>query len=116
MRCLVRSLLVSTLGNRYKVRSTLFANCYHPRRFISFSHSNHHLCLADIGCSKSHLPSFITAQDELKAKGVEMTICIATNDAYVMEVSVVCSLSRTKCYVLCTESEADNISSTIRNK
>ena len=39
------------------------------------------------GCSKSHLPSFITAQDELKAKGVELTICIATNDAYVMEVS-----------------------------
>jgi predicted peroxiredoxin len=38
------------------------------------------------GCSKSHLPSFIDAQDELKAKGVEMTICIATNDLYVMEV------------------------------
>jgi peroxiredoxin len=37
------------------------------------------------GCSKSHLPSFIDAQDELKAKGVEMTICVATNDAYVME-------------------------------
>lgn len=40
------------------------------------------------GCSKSHLPSFITAQEELKSKGVEMTICIATNDAYVMEVRV----------------------------
>lgn len=39
------------------------------------------------GCSKSHLPSFITAQEELKAKGVELTICIATNDAFVMEVS-----------------------------
>jgi hypothetical protein len=38
------------------------------------------------GCSKSHLPSFINAQDELKAKGVEMTICIATNDLFVMEV------------------------------
>mmetsp|Transcript_23505 Transcript_23505/g.38157 ORF Transcript_23505/g.38157 Transcript_23505/m.38157 type:complete len:198 (+) Transcript_23505:33-626(+) len=37
------------------------------------------------GCSKSHLPSFITAQEDLKSKGVEMTICIATNDAYVME-------------------------------
>ena len=24
------------------------------------------------GCSKSHLPSFITAQDELKAKGKKM--------------------------------------------
>jgi len=37
------------------------------------------------GCSKSHLPSFIAAQEELKAKGVEMTICVATNDAFVME-------------------------------
>mmetsp|Transcript_27966 Transcript_27966/g.64776 ORF Transcript_27966/g.64776 Transcript_27966/m.64776 type:complete len:202 (+) Transcript_27966:59-664(+) len=37
------------------------------------------------GCSKSHLPSFIEAQDELKSKGVELTICIATNDAFVME-------------------------------
>ena len=40
------------------------------------------------GCSKTHLPSFITAKEELKAKGVELIICIATNDAYVMEVSV----------------------------
>lgn len=38
-------------------------------------------------CSKGHLPSFMDAQDELKAKGVDLTICIATNDAYVMEVS-----------------------------
>jgi peroxiredoxin len=38
------------------------------------------------GCSKSHLPSFIEAQADLKAKGVDMTICIATNDVYVMEV------------------------------
>ena len=37
------------------------------------------------GCSKSHLPSFIQAQDELKAKGIDLTICVATNDAYVME-------------------------------
>jgi 2-Cys peroxiredoxin 5 len=42
------------------------------------------------GCSKSHLPSFITAQSDLKAKGVEMTICVATNDAYTMEVSYCC--------------------------
>jgi hypothetical protein len=40
------------------------------------------------GCSKSHLPSFIDAQDDLKSKGVDMTICIATNDLYVMEVCV----------------------------
>ena len=39
------------------------------------------------GCSKSHLPSFIDAQAELKEKGVDLTICIATNDVHVMEVS-----------------------------
>jgi peroxiredoxin len=37
------------------------------------------------GCSKSHLPSFMEAQADLKAKGVDMIICIATNDVYVME-------------------------------
>jgi 2-Cys peroxiredoxin 5 len=40
------------------------------------------------GCSKSHLPSFMDAQGDLKAKGVDMTICIATNDPYVMGVSI----------------------------
>lgn len=38
------------------------------------------------GCSKSHLPSFINAQSELKQKGVDKTICVATNDPFVMEV------------------------------
>jgi peroxiredoxin len=37
------------------------------------------------GCSKSHLPSFMNAQADLKAKGIDMTICVATNDAFVME-------------------------------
>jgi peroxiredoxin len=37
------------------------------------------------GCSKSHLPSFMTAQDDLKGKGIDLTICVATNDAYVMQ-------------------------------
>ena len=37
------------------------------------------------GCSKSHLPSFMDAQKELKEKGVDLTICVATNDPYVME-------------------------------
>ena len=39
------------------------------------------------GCSKSHVPSFITAKDELQEKGVDLVVCVATNDAYVMEVS-----------------------------
>ena len=41
------------------------------------------------GCSKSHLPSFMEAQADLKGKGVELTICVATNDAFVMEVRMV---------------------------
>ena len=56
--------------------------------FLSLNPSRHiHIGAYTPGCSKSHLPSFITAQDELKSKGVEMTLCLATNDAYVMEVS-----------------------------
>lgn len=38
------------------------------------------------GCSKSHLPSFMDAQADLKDKGVDFTICVDTNDAFVMEV------------------------------
>ena len=38
------------------------------------------------GCSKSHLPSFITAYNELKTKHqIDMILCVATNDAYTME-------------------------------
>ncbi|KAJ1626612.1 Redoxin-domain-containing protein [Pavlovales sp. CCMP2436] len=37
------------------------------------------------GCSKSHLPSFIAGFDALTAAGVELVICTATNDPYVME-------------------------------
>lgn len=32
------------------------------------------------GCSKSHLPSFIEGYDALKAAGVDVIICTATND------------------------------------
>lgn len=36
------------------------------------------------GCSKTHLPSFIADADALKAKGVDLVVCIAVNDAFVM--------------------------------
>jgi len=36
------------------------------------------------GCSKSHLPSFVNNYDEIKSKGVDMIICTASNDAYIM--------------------------------
>ena len=37
------------------------------------------------GCSRVHLPGFVTQADELKAKGVDTIACIAVNDAWVME-------------------------------
>ncbi|CAM9915828.1 unnamed protein product [Choristocarpus tenellus] len=35
-------------------------------------------------CNDDHLPSFITAFDALKAKGVDTVACMAVNDAFVM--------------------------------
>jgi 2-Cys peroxiredoxin 5 len=52
------------------------------------------------GCSKSHVPSFITAYDELLSKGIDMIICIATNDAYVMEVCMYYCVCKDVCYYL----------------
>ena len=35
-------------------------------------------------CSASHLPSFISAMDDLKAKGIDAVFCISVNDPFVM--------------------------------
>jgi glutaredoxin/glutathione-dependent peroxiredoxin len=37
------------------------------------------------GCSKVHLPGFVEGASELKGKGVDKIVCIAVNDAWVME-------------------------------
>lgn len=37
------------------------------------------------GCSKIHLPGFVTQADELSAKGVDRIACVAVNDAWVMD-------------------------------
>jgi peroxiredoxin len=37
------------------------------------------------GCSRVHLPGFVTQADELKAKGVDTIACVAVNDAWVMD-------------------------------
>ena len=38
------------------------------------------------GCSKSHLPSFMTAYKELTTNHlIDLILCVATNDAYTME-------------------------------
>ena len=37
------------------------------------------------GCSKTHVPSYVADYDTLRAKGVKVIVCTATNDPYVME-------------------------------
>ncbi len=36
-------------------------------------------------CSAAHLPGFVVSADELKAKGVDLIICLSVNDAFVMQ-------------------------------
>jgi peroxiredoxin len=35
-------------------------------------------------CSAAHLPGYVVSADELKAKGVDIIICLSVNDAFVM--------------------------------
>ena len=37
------------------------------------------------GCSKIHLPGYVSNAERLKAKGVDTIACIAVNDAWVMD-------------------------------
>lgn len=37
------------------------------------------------GCSKVHLPGFVQQADELTAKGVDKIVCVAVNDAFVLD-------------------------------
>ena len=36
-------------------------------------------------CSKQHLPGFVAKADALKSKGIDTIVCMAVNDAFVME-------------------------------
>ncbi len=37
------------------------------------------------GCSMTHLPGYVANADEIKSKGVDTIICMAVNDAFVMD-------------------------------
>lgn len=37
------------------------------------------------GCTVTHLPGFVVNADKIKAKGVDNIVCLATNDAFVMD-------------------------------
>ena len=36
-------------------------------------------------CSAAHLPGYVVAADDFKAKGVDMIACLSVNDAFVMK-------------------------------
>ena len=36
-------------------------------------------------CSEQHLPGYIAKADEIRAKGVDDILCVAVNDAFVMD-------------------------------
>jgi peroxiredoxin 5 len=37
------------------------------------------------GCSKTHLPGYVNDSDALRAKGVDLVVCVSVNDAFVMK-------------------------------
>ena len=37
------------------------------------------------GCSITHLPGFVVNADKIKANGIDSIICVAVNDAFVMD-------------------------------
>src|SRR5690606_7599146 len=37
------------------------------------------------GCSNTHLPGFVVNADRILAKGVDSIVCLAVNDAFVMD-------------------------------
>lgn len=36
-------------------------------------------------CSQAHLPGFVVNADAIKAKGIDSIVCVAVNDAFVMD-------------------------------
>jgi len=36
-------------------------------------------------CSEEHLPGYVVYADKLKAKGVDLIVCVSVNDAFVMK-------------------------------
>jgi len=37
------------------------------------------------GCTVTHLPGYVVQADKIKAKGVDSIVCLAVNDAFVMD-------------------------------
>eukprot|EP00092_Neocalanus_flemingeri_P024456 GFUD01026520.1.p1 GENE.GFUD01026520.1~~GFUD01026520.1.p1 ORF type:complete len:158 (+),score=37.72 GFUD01026520.1:85-558(+) len=37
------------------------------------------------GCSKTHLPGYVAAAEDMKTKGIQEIVCVSVNDPFVME-------------------------------
>ncbi len=57
------------------------------------------------GCSRTHLPGFIAEADAIKAKGVDAIVCMAVNDAFVM--NAWCSIQGAQELVMLADGNAE---------
>jgi len=63
------------------------------------------------GCSKTHLPGYISDYQKYKDKGIDYIVCVSVNDPFVMEAwgKLTMLIIKLKCYLIQTESLLQNL-------